>query len=228
MTPESTIDEGEVTRQATAIARRFDELRARIDAAGGDDVAVLAVTKGHPIEVVAAAQRLGLSPLGEDRARELAGKVTALQAAALPAVRWHFIGQLQTNKVRQVADHVAVWQSVDRLRLGREIAKRAPGAVVYTQVNLSDDPNRGGCSFDEVDELVEELRGLGLEVEGLMGVGTAGDDDVTSRGFERLRAAVDRIGLAQCSMGMSGDLERAIAAGSTMVRIGSDLFGPRS
>lgn len=207
--------------------RRLATLRARIEAAGGIGVEIVAVTKGHPVEVVLAAQELGLTVLGENYAQELEAKATMLDQLGNPQPQWHFIGRLQTNKVRLIADRVAVWQSVDRAKLGREIANRAPGASCFAQVNLADDPGKGGCAWDDLDGLVGELADLGLDVLGLMGVGVAGDSAETRSGFERLRAEVDRLGLQHCSMGMSGDLETAIAAGSTMLRIGSDIFGPR-
>ena len=199
----------------------------RMAACGGADVALLAVSKGHPVEAAIAARRIGLSELGENYAQDLAAKAPVVADAA-GAVGWHFIGQLQTNKVRLIADRVHTWQSVDRIKVGREITKRAPGARVFAQVNLSNEPQKAGCSFDGIHELVQQLRELDLDVAGLMGVGTAADDNATAAGFARLRAHVDQLELAECSMGMTADLEMAINEGSTMVRVGSDLFGPRT
>jgi len=220
------MNESEMHRRQEAIAGRLELLTARINAAGGADVALLAVCKGHPVEAAEAARRLGLTSLGENYAQDLAAKAIAL-ANTEPAPDWHFIGQLQTNKVRVVAEHVHTWQSVDRIKVGREIAKRAPRARVFAQVNLSEQGQKAGCDFASLDELVDELHALDLDVVGLMGVGTADNEAATAAGFARLRAAVDRLGLAQCSMGMTADLELAIAEGSTMVRVGSDLFGQR-
>ncbi len=226
MNADQVIDESEVTRRQQLLAERLESVTARIAAAGGDGVALLAVSKGHPVEAAVAASRLGLSNLGENYAQELAAKAEIL-AGQGAEMSWHFIGQLQTNKVRQIAEHVAIWQSVDRPKVGREIAKRAPGARVFAQVNLSSQPQKAGCSFDEIDELVDLLRGLDLDVAGLMGVGSADNDVETAAGFARLRQACDRLELTECSMGMTADLELAIREGSTMVRIGTDLFGPR-
>lgn len=219
-------DEADVERRSAALAERLAVVRARIDAAGGSDVALLPVSKGHPVEAAIAARRIGLECLGENYAQELGAKAPVVAESA-GAVDWHFIGRLQTNKVRTICDHVHTWQSVDRLKVGREIAKRAPGSRVFVQANLSSDPNKGGCSLDSLDALIDDLRNLDLLVDGLMGVGTEGDDRATAAGFAALRSAVDRLGLAECSMGMTGDLELAVREGSTMVRIGSDLFGPR-
>ena len=145
----------------------------------------------------------------------------------------HFIGQLQTNKVRQLAGLVTVYETVDRAKLAREIAKRAPGAAVLLQVDTSamtddDAGGKGGCPIAELDELVESVGVLDLELRGLMTVGpTEGGPAAARPGFDAVRAAVDRLGLTVCSMGMSGDLEVAVECGSTEVRVGTALFGSR-
>jgi pyridoxal phosphate enzyme (YggS family) len=220
------IDEPEVERRQRMLGERLDTVRARMAAVGGHDVGLLPVSKGHPVEAAIAARRSGLMELGENYAQDLAAKAPIVTQCA-GSVGWHFIGQLQTNKVRLIAEHVHTWQSVDRIKAGREIAKRAPGARVFAQVNLSTEQQKAGCSFDDIDELVAALYELELDVGGLMGVGSAADDSATAAGFAQLRGVVDRLELAECSMGMSTDLEMAIREGSTMVRIGSDLFGAR-
>lgn len=214
--------------RASTIKSQLETVQARIDAAttGSQVVRLLPVSKGHDDLAVRAVASLGVGALGESYAQELKSKAELLAAEGVD-MQWHFIGQLQTNKVRLVGHAVHTWQSVDRVKVAREIAKRAPGARAYAQVNLSADPGKAGCGFDQLDDLVAEMRDLGLSVDGLMGVGTADDDVETARGFERLRSATDRLNLAECSMGMTADLELAIAAGSTMVRVGTDVFGPR-
>jgi pyridoxal phosphate enzyme (YggS family) len=162
--------------------------------------------------------------LGESYAQELEPKADELDD---PRVRWHFIGQLQRNKVRQIAHAVHLWHSVDRLTLGAEIARRAPGARVLAQVNLTDDPSRGGAKPDFVPGLVAGLRDLGLAVEGLMAVGPQGSPDAAAEGFRGVAALADRLELKERSMGMTADLEVAVAAGATMVRVGTALFGER-
>lgn len=212
-----------------AIRARAEEVRARISDAGGDPAAVtlVAVTKGFPPALAVAAAEAGLLDLGENYAQELVPKVDAV-AASGAAPRWHFLGNLQRNKVRSLAPHVTLWQSVDREALGAEIARRAPGASVLVQVNLSGEPQKGGCTREEVEPLVATLADLGLDVRGLMGVAPAGIADDARPGFRWLRSEVDRLALTVCSMGMSADLEVAVQEGSTMVRIGTGLFGPRS
>jgi pyridoxal phosphate enzyme (YggS family) len=208
------------------VVANLERVRDRIAHAGGDPehVRILAVTKGHPPDAVRAALAAGLSDIGEDRAHELVAKAAELEAEQ---PRWHFIGQLQRNKVRQIAHLVDVWQSVDRLRLGEEIAKRAPGASVLIEVNLTDDPDRGGTRPGLVPGLVEGLRDLGLQVDGLMAVGPQGAPEEVRGGFGRVRALADDLGLVERSLGMSDDLELAVQEGSTMVRVGTALFGGR-
>ncbi|MFN8017881.1 MAG: YggS family pyridoxal phosphate-dependent enzyme [Acidimicrobiales bacterium] len=210
------------------VAARAERVRQRIADAGGDPsvVVLLAVTKGFGPEVAEAAAAAGLVDLGENYAQELVAKAPVLAEHHLE-VRWHVIGRLQRNKVRQLAPHVHLWQSVDRVELGAEIARRAPGARVLVQVNVSDEPQKGGCAPGEVDRTVAELADLGLDVQGLMTVGRTGDPADARAGFEQLVALADRLALPIRSMGMSGDLEQAVAAGSTMVRVGAALFGPR-
>ena len=212
-----------------AIRARAEEVRARISAAGADPAAVtlVAVTKGFPPALAVAAAEAGLLDLGENYAQELVPKVDAV-ASSGAAPRWHFLGNLQRNKVRSLAPHVSLWQSVDRAALGAEIARRAPGAAVLVQVNLSGEPQKGGCSHDEVEPLVAALTDLGLDVRGLMGVAPAGTAEDARPGFRWLRREVDRLALTVCSMGMSSDLEVAVQEGATMVRIGTGLFGARS
>jgi pyridoxal phosphate enzyme (YggS family) len=207
------------------VTANVEHVRGRIRAAGGEDrVRLVAVTKGFGADAVDAVARAGVVDIGESYAQELVTKVGEVTAAAL---RWHFIGHLQTNKVRALAPVVDVWQSVDRLAAGQEIAKRAPGATVLVQVNVSDEPQKGGCRPDETSTLVGQLRGEGLDVAGLMAIGRAGPRDVVRPGFQLLSRLADELDLRERSMGMSDDLEVAIESGSTMVRIGRALFGDR-
>jgi PLP dependent protein len=215
-----------------AVRERLAEVRRRIaSAGGGDEVSILAVTKAFGAEAIDIAAAAGFSTVGENYAQELLSKRDAL--AAHPELSVHFIGQLQTNKVRQVAGLVTLYESVDRARLAREIAKRAPGASVLIQVDtgaLVDDDSvgKGGCPLAELDELVQVALDLGLDLRGLMTVGpTDGGPSTTRIGFEAVRSAVDRLGLTVCSMGMTDDLEVAVECGSTEVRIGTALFGSR-
>lgn len=206
------------------VETRWLQLQRRLARVGAEHVTVVAVTKGHGPWAVAAARAIGLLDVGENYAQELLAKAAAFPEAGL---RWHAIGRLQRNKVRKLAPVVTLWQSIDRLALGYEIARCAPGAAVLVQVNVSGEPQKGGCAPNEVETLVHGLQTEGLDVRGLMAVGPTGSPDLSIRPFREVVAMADDLGLPVRSLGMSADLEVAIEAGSTMVRVGSDLFGPR-
>lgn len=218
----------------TGLGERLAGVRNRIDRVGGEGVRLVVVTKSHPVEAVVAAARAGAVDVGENKAQELLGKLDELSTpdgeAGDPVVdqlRWHFIGQLQTNKVRKLAGRVWLWQSLDRPSVISEVAKRDPGAQVLIQVNISDDPNKGGCALSEVGQHVDLAQSSGLEVRGLMAVGPNGPPEDARPGFSAVRAEVDRLGLVECSIGMSNDLEVAVGEGATIVRVGGAIMGPR-
>jgi hypothetical protein len=166
--------------------------------------------------------------IGENYAQELLAKLASYDAGGRPRPAIHFVGRLQSNKVRHLAGTVDVWESVDRAGLLDEIARRDPGATVLIQVNAAGEPGKGGCPPGDVEALAERARTLNLDLNGLMTVGpTDGDAEVTERAFGLTRRLTDELGLATCSMGMTDDLELALAAGSTRVRVGTALFGPR-
>ena len=204
------------------VAERLAQVRARIERAGGDPraVQVVAVTKGFGTDAVAAAAEAGLTALAENYAQEL----TAKARQAPPSVAWHMLGHVQRNKVKALAPLVSVWQSVDRPELVRALAAHRPGASILVQVNVTEDPGRNGCDWDEAPMLVEQAAACGLDVRGLMAVGPR---EEPAGAFRRLVELADDLGLPERSIGMSGDLEAAVAAGSTMVRVGTALFGPR-
>ncbi|MET0736695.1 MAG: YggS family pyridoxal phosphate-dependent enzyme [Acidimicrobiales bacterium] len=216
-----------MTIGAEQVRAGLGEVRERIVAAGGhpERITVVAVTKGFGVEAVEAAREAGATHVGENYAQELLAKAEAM--APGPAPLWHFIGGLQTNKVRQVAHLVDLWETVDRPSLGAEVAKRAPGARVLAQVNISGEATKSGCQPENTATLVSELRDLGLDVRGLMGVAAPGDDGRARAQFGRLAELAAALELAELSMGMSADLEAAVAEGSTIVRVGTALFGPR-
>jgi pyridoxal phosphate enzyme (YggS family) len=209
------------------VAERLAAVRERIAAAGRPpgEVVVVAVTKGFGTDAVAAASAAGIDDVGENYAQELADKCREMPAT--DHRRWHFLGCVQRNKVRVIAGAVHLWQGVDRVAAGEEIAKRAPGARVLVQVRIDGREDRNGCDPDDVPALVERLGGMGLDVRGLMAVGPAGPPELARPGFRQVAALADRLGLAERSMGMSEDLDVAVEEGSTMVRVGRGLFGAR-
>ena len=210
-----------------SVSEAVASLRKRIASAGGVDVALVGVTKTFGSEAWRFAKAAGCDAVGENYAQEVVAK--AAEVASADRLPVHFIGQLQSNKIRQLAGIVDVWQSVDRLSLLTEIAKRSPqSAQVLLQVNVTGEEGKGGCLPAEVGELSRAAQDLGIDVLGLMTVGPTNEDPIVTRiTFRTLRTLVNEHGLQQCSMGMTGDLEIAIEEGSTMVRVGSALFGNR-
>ena len=229
---------GHADRRAE-LARNLTEVRVRIDAAcaaaGRDsaDVTLIAVTKTRPATDVMLLAGLGVTDIGENRDQEAAPKAAA--CAGLP-VTWHFIGQLQTNKAASVARYADVVHSVDRLRLVRALgaaaraADREPACLV--QVSLDGDTARGGVAIGQVGQIAAALAAEpGLLLGGVMAVAPL--DMPPARAFAPLRACSDtvreiRADAAIISAGMSGDLEAAIEAGATHLRIGTALLGARS
>lgn len=215
---------------AQVLAENIEEVRARIENAAAlsnrsaSSIHLVGVTKTINASTLAHALELGLCDFGENRAQELIEKAMILRSDT-PSPVWHFVGQLQRNKVSALSPHVSLWHSVDRLPLGEAIAQRCPGAKVLVEVNLAEEPQRGGVAPSSCAELVDSLRALGLDVAGLMTV--APQFGEPQRWFESLRVLAEGLGLLELSMGMSGDYEAAIAQGSTILRIGSSIFGGR-
>jgi len=215
---------GDATGPTRDVGAAVGRVRERIRAVGGDlqGITLVAVTKGFGPDVVEAVLAAGVTDIAESYAQELEAK-----AATVAGPRWHYVGRLQANKVRKVAAAVSLWQSIDRPELAAEVARRAPGARVLVQLDISGEPTKGGCDEQSARELVDRSRSHGLDVAGLMAVGPAGEPERARPGFRRLARLADELGLAVRSMGMSGDLEVAVEEGSTMVRVGRALFGPR-
>ncbi len=238
-----------------AFLARLSAVNARLAAAcaaagrPAAEVRLLAVTKTHPAEAAAFAARAGLAAVGENRVHEAAAKrpeTAALLAAhgtAVAAPRWELIGHLQSNKARLAAETFDRIQSVDTEKLVRQL-DRAAGETgrplsVLLQVNAGRDPAKFGCEPEDAPRLLESaLAAPNLRVEGLMTIAPLGaTEDETAeharRTFAALRELRDefaaRFGrpLPELSMGMSGDLELAVAAGSTCVRVGTALYGAR-
>ncbi|MFK8023622.1 MAG: YggS family pyridoxal phosphate enzyme [Ilumatobacter sp.] len=221
-----------MTPESAEIGARLAAVRQRIEAVDRSHthvVEITAVTKTFPPATVAAAVEAGCSAIGENYASDLLTKrdlLDSLDAAVRPRV--DFIGQLQSNKVRQLVGVVDRWCTVDRVSLVRELAKRTAGAEVLIQVDTTGEPGKGGCAEAQVPALLERCSESGLSVLGLLTVGpTIGGPEAAAPGFDRVRRLADELGLDVCSMGMTGDLEVAVAAGATNVRVGSAIFGPR-
>jgi len=207
-----------------SIALRLAALRAEIPAG----VTLVAVSKAQPASAIREAYAAGQREFGENYAQEFRAKSDAL--SDLTDLRWHFIGALQTNKVKLIAGRVAYVHTVDRPELARELSRRllARGerARVFLEVNVGGEASKEGCAPDEAAGLSEAVRALpALDLVGLMCIPPAGADPRPH--FRLLRGLRDRLGLTELSMGMSGDYREAISEGATFVRIGTALFGPR-
>ena len=195
-----------------------------------EDVTLVAVTKTWPASDCALLRDLGLGELAENRDAEARDK-----AAAVDGVRWHFVGGVQTNKARSVAAYAHVVESVDRPALVQALsagAVRADREVrVLLQVSLDGDPARGGAAVDDVPSLARLVADApGLVLGGVMAVAPLGADPVPAFGLLRdvsLRMRAEHPAARDVSAGMSGDLEQAVAAGATHVRVGTALLGHR-
>jgi pyridoxal phosphate enzyme (YggS family) len=190
-----------------------------------DDLVIVAVTKGFGPETCRAALGAGLRVLGENRVHE-----AILKMEEVPDAEWHLIGHLQTNKVRQAAGRFALIQSVDSVRLAAELARVKPEQAVLLEINVAREPQKSGADPDRAQDAIKEIASF-LELRGLMAMGPSqGDPTPAFRELRQIRdQAEQRLGksLPVLSMGMSGDFEVAVAAGSTMLRLGQALFGPR-
>ena len=214
------------------VATRVTELRDRISRAGGIGVGIVAVTKTFGSDAWSDAKFAGCEAIGENYAQELIAKSQQVdRAERLPV---HFIGQLQTNKIKSLFDIVDVWQSVDRASVVTELVKRqmtrtsAGRCEILVQVNTTNEMDKGGCDPTEVEILVEQARKGGLDVTGLMTVGpTDMDSGKTRAAFRLLKQMASDLGVEQLSMGMTADVEIAVEEGSTLVRVGTALFGQR-
>ena len=208
------------------------EIRARIAAAaraaGRDpaEVTLVAVSKVQPLARIEAVLAAGHRVFGENRVQEAAGKWPDLRAR-FPGVRLHLVGPLQTNKVRQAVALFDVIETVDREKLARKLAEvfaeTGHHLPCYIQVNTGEEPQKAGVMPAEADAFVATCRELGLPVAGLMCIPPAEEEPALH--FALLAKIAARTGLAGLSMGMSGDFERAIAQGATVVRVGSRAPG---
>ncbi len=203
----------------------------------GSTVRILAVTKTHPFDAALYAHRAGLAGAGENRVQEALDKIATCPE---PAVRWELIGHLQGNKAAKAATAFARIQSIDRAELAQKLDRAAAAAgrilPVLLQINAGDDPAKFGASCVDAPALLEAaLQCPALKVEGLMTIAPLAPENpaIAQRCFARLRETRDRLArqfkvpLPELSMGMTDDLDVAVREGSTLIRVGSALFGKR-
>lgn len=199
-----------------------------------DSVTLLAVSKTHGADRIQAAYDLGLRHFGENYANEVQAKQPLLPQDII----WHFIGPVQSNKSRFIAENIAWLHSLDRLKIARRLnnqrPEHLPALQCLIQINISDDENKSGIKADELEAFVQELQQFPrLQLRGLMAIPAANQSEqALQNDFSRMQQLLTQLQKQQpqvdtLSMGMSADLEQAIAHGSTLVRIGTDLFGAR-
>ena len=216
------------------LAERYALITADVAAAARDagrdpvTITTIVVTKFHPAALVRELAALGARDMGENRHQEAAAKAAEV---ADPGLTWHFVGQLQANKAAAALEYASVVHSVDRASLVGALEKTQRSVGVFLQLNLSDDPQRGGVEPDRLEQLAERvLEAPTLELLGLMAV--ARIDAEPRAEFSRVREASERLrrlapGAGGLSMGMSGDYREAIAEGATHLRIGTAITGNR-
>ena len=201
------------------------------------DIHLLAVSKTQPATAVERAWQWGQRRFGENYVQEALEKKQAL--AHLPDIEWHFIGPIQSNKTRAIAENFDWVHSIDRLKTAQRLSAQRPSTLpalqVCVQVNIDDEETKAGVCLAELPVLAQQVAELpNLHLRGLMSIPAPCDDPRRLRAtFSRLRDAMESlqqagVPLDTLSMGMSGDLEAAIASGSTLVRVGTDIFGARA
>ncbi len=226
----------------TTISTNLQAVRARVAAAAqlagraADDIRLLAVSKTFPPERIREAAQAGQTAFGENYLQESLGKIDALADLGL---EWHFIGPLQSNKTRPVAEHFSWVHGIERLKIAERLSAARgaarPPLLVCIQVNVSGEASKSGVSPDETAALAHAVAGLpNLRLRGLMAIPEPTDDmPLARRRFAMLRELRDALnrsgmGLDTLSMGMSHDLEAAILEGATIVRVGTAIFGERT
>jgi len=219
----------------------LDNVRARVNSAclaacrDPETVSILAVSKKHSVERIRRLLALGQNCFGENYVQEALRKMEEL---AGQEIQWHFIGPLQSNKTREIATHFQWVQSVDRIKILKRLSDQRPATLpdlnICIQVNIDLEPQKAGVMPDQLGALVEAALALpNLRLRGLMAIPRAATElHDPAESYARMKSLFDElkqtgVSLDILSMGMSADLEAAIMQGSTMVRIGTDLFGPR-
>lgn len=229
------------TTEGIPLAERYEGALSRIRSAAQtagrktEEITLVVVTKNHPAQLVLDLLELGARDFGENRDQEAAPKAADVRSTSPIAHTWHFVGQLQSNKVRSMLDYSSVLHSLDRDSLLKELIKqterRESSLDVFIELNLTDDPGRGGITPEELLPFAEKvLAAPTLNLLGVMGV--AGLDAEPAAEFERIRDASERLQALEpsakfISAGMSQDFELAIAHGATHVRIGTAITGKR-
>ena len=207
------------------VAQNLLDLQRRIESTGRSlsDVRIVGVTKTFGEDVVRIAREVGLTCVGENYVEELEQKRLSCSDVD---VTWNYLGALQTNKIARIAQNADVICGVSRIKEIEKIASTKDAASIYVQVDFTGAAGRNGAVESDVEALVARAKDLGLDVRGLMCVAAPGND-AARLSFSKLTILANSLGLKERSMGMTDDLEIACELGSTEVRIGRALFGPR-
>jgi pyridoxal phosphate enzyme (YggS family) len=225
----------------SSIAENLAQVREQINSSAhkndrsGSEICLLAVSKTRPADDLRAAYAEGQRDFGENYLQDAMEKIEALHDLD---ICWHFIGPMQSNKTRSVAEHFNWVHTVDRIKIAKRLSEQRPDGMpplnICLQVNISEEESKSGCSPEEVAELASEIIKLpNLKLRGLMAIPQATNDPLEQQqAFSRLRDLQEQLKskeptLDTLSMGMSADMEAAIAEGATIVRIGTAIFGPR-
>lgn len=205
------------------LQERLLEIQQRIVNAGGKNVEIIAATKSQTTETLLALNEAGVSHFAESYTQEFIEKQSSPELQNL-SIQWHFVGQLQSNKVRQLNQcEVFLFQSVDRKNLICEIGKHFPGSDVLIQIDTTGNPNRGGAQPDDVERLTQLAIENFLNPKGIMLIARVGVQE-SIEDFKLARQIQEKMKFSVLSAGMSEDFELAVAEGATMVRLGRALF----
>jgi len=213
------------------ILDRYREICSKIKAAG--PARLIAVSKTQRFEKILTLYEAGQRDFGENYVQELLEKAALAREAGLSDIRWHFIGHLQTNKVKVLLPHVFAIHSVDSVKLATEISKRSekPNSI-FIEVNIDSEESKSGVQISELRKIAEEIHALpNLKILGLMCIPDPNRKEGSRAAFHRLatlEADLRPLTQGELSMGMTADFSEAIAEGSTMIRVGTAIFGERS
>jgi pyridoxal phosphate enzyme (YggS family) len=234
MSEASTAHKEALLKRLQQVRQRLRDAEARFGREPGS-VLLLPVSKTRPAEDIAQVAATGLHAFGESYLQEALEKIETLTSLDL---QWHFIGPIQSNKTRPIAENFHWVHSVDRMKIAHRLHEQRPAHLpalnICLQINISGEASKSGLTPEELPPLLDEIKDLKrLKLRGLMAIpAKSGDFEEQRAAFHRMRLLYEDLnarglGLDTLSMGMSNDLEAAVAEGSTLVRVGTDIFGPR-
>jgi len=229
------------------IKSNFEKVKQRVIKAAlscgrnPDEIKIVAVSKSHPVDIVANGISAGIKVFGENYVQEMKYKIEQLESRQIAQPEWHYIGHLQTNKVKYIVPYVSLIHSVDSVHLAEEISKHAKKLNktidILLQINTSGEDSKSGCAPEETCDIFRVVKEIeNINVVGLMTIGSFSDNEFIYRNEFRLLKSMKEqmnikypeVNVKHLSMGMSHDFEAAIEEGATIVRIGTAIFGERN